>query len=90
MIQVKWCGIPTQPAGKTQSTRCARGAGPGMSFSRAATLDCIIWVAPYGRAVIITLKEHWQLHKVSDERSSETPNIGIDPLNIRYNFSFTF
>ena len=46
MIQVK-----AQPAGKTQSTRCARGAGSGMPFSRAATPDCIIWVAPFGRAV---------------------------------------
>ena len=46
MIQVK-----AQPAGKTHCTRFARGAGPGMPFSRAATLDCIIWEAPFGRAV---------------------------------------
>ena len=29
----------------------AQPAGNGMSFSRAATLDCIIWVAPFGRVV---------------------------------------
>jgi len=29
----------------------AQPAENGMPFSRAATLDCIIWVAPFGRAV---------------------------------------
>ena len=29
----------------------AQPAGNGMPFSRAATLDCIIWVAPFGRVV---------------------------------------
>jgi hypothetical protein len=59
----KWCGIPTQPVEKTQSTRFsqstrfahglgpARGAGPGMPFSRTATQCQVTWGAPFGRGV---------------------------------------
>jgi len=51
MIWNKWCGIPTQPAGKTQNIRFAHGAGSGMPFPRVATQCQIIRGAPFGRGV---------------------------------------
>jgi len=35
----------------------AQPAGNGTSFSRATTLDCVIWVAPFGRVVKQSLAE---------------------------------
>jgi len=47
--QVTW--NKAQPAGKTQSTRSARGASLGMPFSRVATQGQVTWDAPFGRGV---------------------------------------
>jgi hypothetical protein len=48
----------TRLAGKTHCTRCARGAGPGRPFSRAATRCQVTWDAPSGRGVKRSCPKH--------------------------------
>jgi hypothetical protein len=54
----------------------AQPAGNGMPFTRAATLDCIIWVAPFGRAVRQSLAA---LHLLTRTGPKLAPRAGPSP-----------